>query len=382
MAIKLLIQGGDGVLGRGFQTRGDVLVNKTADGVSLNTIWDEVQQALGLYNSQRSAIASLVSFSTTRTGDAVPQSVTAEHFEEATDFGQPTGIADISYLKMGFTIKDYDLALRANWRYLRDATSEQISARITRIFEADNRLVTGTIMNRLFSPLAYTTDQMLTAYGLWNGSDGLTPPPHMGLTFASDHNHYLTTASTVLDAQDVELAIKHIRHHGYGSTQSAQFILFAHPDDVESANVTAWRAGVEYRSGAVKPNFDFIVSSTAPAFLTAEHVQGTPPPPDYAGIPVLGSYAGALVIQSYFIPKGWAAVVASGGPGSDVNPVALREHHDPNYQGLRHIPGGAPYPLQDSFFARTLGTGVRHRGAALCMQISTNASYTAPTFQL
>ncbi|WP_078292954.1 hypothetical protein [Mycobacterium sp. D16R24] len=382
MAIKLLIQGGDGVLGRGYQTRGSVLVNKTADGVELNQIWDEVQQALGLYNDQRSAIASLVSFSVTRAGDAVAQSVASEQFEEATEFGIPTGVADPSYLKIGYTLKDYDKALRATWKYLRDATAEQVSARVTRIFEADNRLCNGLVMQRLFSPAAYTNDQMLICYGLWNGTDSIAPPAHMGKTFASDHTHYLRTASTVLDAEDVELAIRHIREHGYGGTQSAQFLLFVHPEDVETSAMTSWRAGVEYRTGGPLPAYDFIVSSTAPAFLTAEHVQGTPPPPDYAGIPVLGSYAGALVLQSYYIPKGWAAVVASGGPNSDSNPVAVRQHSNPAYQGLRMIPGNGPYPLQDSFFARSIGVGVRHRGAAVAIQITTNASYTAPTIEL
>lgn len=367
--------------GRGYQNRGSVLVNRTADGVELNTIWDEIADALNLYNNERSAIASLVSFRTTRPGDAVPQSVNAERFEEATEYGVPTGVSDPSYLKLGFTLKDYDLALRATWKYLRDATAEQIQNRVTRIFEADNNLTNSLVLNRLFSPATATNDQLLTCYGLWNG-DGQKPPAHMGLSFAGDHTHYLTTASTVLDAQDVELSIKHIKHHGYGSTQAARFLLLAHPDDVEASLMTSWRAGVEYRTGAPKPNYDFIVTSNAPAFLTSERIQGETPPPEYGGLPVLGSYGGALVIQSYFVPKGWATVVASGGANSVDNPVGVREHENPAYQGLRQIPGNGPYPLQDSFFARTLGVGVRHRGAAVALQITTNLSYTAPVFDL
>jgi hypothetical protein len=204
----------------------------------------------------------------------------------------------------------------------------------------------------------------------------------MGLTFDNTHTHYLATASTVLVAEDVELAIKHIKHHGYGSTQSAQFILFVHPDDVEAAGMTAWRAGIEYRSGAPLPKYDFIVSKTAPAFITNEHVEGEAPPDDFGGIPVLGSYAGGLVIQSYFIPKGWATVVASGGANSVDNPIGVREHDDTDYQGLLHIAGNAPYPLQDSFFRRTVGVGVRHRGAAVAIQITASSTYTAPVIQV
>ena len=378
MANALRIRCGDG---RGIQSRGSVLVNRTADGVGLDDIWAEIQEALQVYNSERSAIASLVSFRTTRPGDAIPQNVLAESFEEATEYGQPRGIADPSYLKLGFTLKDYDLALRSTWKYLRDATSEQITSQVTRVLEADNRLTNTLVLNRLFSPTPQTNDQLLTCYGLWNG-DGQKPPSHLGLNFDGAHTHYLSTASTVLDAQDVEAAIKHVKHHGYGSTQAARFLLLVHPDDVEVAGMTTWRAGVQYRAGAPLPSYDFIVTSAAPAFLTNQRVQGEAPPVEYGGIPVLGSYAGALVIQSYFVPKGWAAVVASGGANSDDNPIGVRDHYSPDYQGLRHIAGNAPYPLQDSFFARTIGVGVRHRGAAVAIQISENTSYTAPVIQV
>ena len=58
----------------------------------------------------------------------------------------------------------------------------------------------------------------------WNGAS-----PHIGRTFDGAHNHYLTTGSTSLDAEDVEVGIRHIREHGYGSTQSARFLLLIHP---------------------------------------------------------------------------------------------------------------------------------------------------------
>lgn len=69
------------------------------------------------------------------------------------------------------------------------------------------------------------------------------------------------------------------------------------------------------------------------------------------------------------------------GLDSDMNPVGFRQHANPAYQGLRHIPGHGPYPLQDSFYARGFGTGTRHRGAAVVMQVTTNANYTPPTIQ-
>ena len=49
------------------------------------------------------------------------------------------------------------------------------------------------------------------------------------------------------------------------------------------------------------------------------------------------------------------AVVATGGPNSDVNALGFREHVHESYQGHRHIPGRGPYPIQDRFFVRSFG---------------------------
>jgi hypothetical protein len=59
--------------------------------------------------------------------------------------------------------------------------------------------------------------------------------------------------------------------------------------------------------------------------------------------------------------------------------IGVRQHVNAAYQGLRQIAGKVPaYPLQDSFFSRGFGVGVRHRGAAAVMQIKASGSYTGP----
>lgn len=365
---------------QGYQASGDVLVNQLNDGTPIGAVWDELSEALSLYNEHRSALASLLSYSTINAADAVAQNVKAESFEEATEYGVPQGISDPSYLKLGYSIKDFDLALRMTWRYLRGADRAQVENRITRAFAADNRLVTGTILQRIFSNVVYTNDFGIPVYGLYNGD--MRPPDHMGRSFTATHNHFLTTESTTLDSMDIEAGIRHISEHGYGSTQSARFLLLAHPNDVEAAKLTTWRAGVEYATSKV-PRFDFVASSNAPARLSNETVHGAVPPPEYNGLDVTGSYGRALVIESYFIPQGWAAIVATGGPGSESNPIGVREHSNPAYRGLRQIPGHwHDYPLIESYLSRTFGVGVRHRGAAVAIQITNSTSYTPPTIEI
>ena len=95
----------------------------------------------------------LISYPTTVPADAVPQSVSTDSFEEATEFGVPRAIRPPSdVLKLGYTWKDWDISLRATWKFLRDATAEQVTAQVTRVLEADNKLTTGTVLRRMFGP--------------------------------------------------------------------------------------------------------------------------------------------------------------------------------------------------------------------------------------
>jgi len=378
-AEQLRIWGGSGRR-RGVSVAGDVLVNQTADGVNLNDIWNEVRQALDLYNVHRSTITRLLSYHTTAVADVIPQSVEGDSFEIATEMGIPTALREpADYLRLGYNFQDYDKRISASWKFLRSASAEQVTAQVTRIFEADNRLVTGTILRRLLDPAPRYNEWQHTCYGLWSG-DGMVPPTYLGNSFDGNHNHFLTSGSVHIDSADIEDMIKHVDHHGYGrfGAQGGQIIILAHPNQVE--DMTFWRAGVEYAPSKT-PKWDFVPSEAAPAYFTTEHLVGAIPPIDFEGLQVLGSYGDAWLIESHYVPAGYVIVAATGGLDSDMNPVGFREHENPAYQGLRLIPGRGAYPLVDSFYARGFGTGVRHRGAAVVMQVTENNTYTPPTIQ-
>lgn len=375
-----MIWGGDGRRRTGIGVAGDVLVNETADGVNLNDIWEEIGRALELYNEHRSTIVRLLSYPTIAVADVIPQSVEGESFEIATEHGIPRAIGEpADYLPLGYNFQDYDLRLGATWKWLRSATSEQVTAQITRIFDADNRLVSGTILNRLLDPAPRTNEWQHSCYGLWSG-DSMAPPPHMGRTFAGNHTHYLTSESTYIDSADIEDMVRHVTEHGYGrfGSQGGQLIILAHPNQVE--DMTFWRAGVEYAPGKT-PKWDFVPSQAAPAYFTTEHLVGAVAPSEFEGLQVLGSYGDAWLIESHYVPAGYVIVAATGGLDSDMNPVGFREHVNAAYHGLRHIPGRGPYPIQDSFYVRGFGVGVRHRGAAVVMQVTESSTYTPPTIK-
>ncbi|MFI6399526.1 hypothetical protein ACIBED_15570 [Rhodococcus coprophilus] len=362
----------------GYSTEGDVLVNKTADGVDLNSIWETAANAMSLYNRERSALAALISYPTTNVGDAIPQQVASDHFEVASEFGEPEGIrSNPNALILGYDFQDYDLASRFTWKFLRSATAQQVQDALNRALEADNRLVTGTLLRRLLNPAEGTNEHMHRVFGLWNGTDAMTPPPHAGLDFPSTTSHYLASGNAAMDPGDLLDAIDQVRSKGFGINVGTRLIVLCHPAEAEE--ISTFRAGQE--ANGIISKFDFIPSASAPAYLTAENVVGQVAPGEFGGLEVLGSYGPAWVIPSYFVPQGYLAVVATGGPNSSLNPVAFRQHTNPAYQGLRIIPGrDQRYPLQDSFFQRSFGCGIRYRSAACVVQVTTELTYTAPTW--
>ena len=238
----------------GIGTEGDALVQVLADGTDLNAMWAELRNVLSAWNKERSAIAQLLAYGTTNTADAVPQSILDESFEEASEFGVPTSLRVPSeYLLLGYTLNDYDRATRFSWKALRSMTAEQVRASVDGILAADNKLVNGLIMRRLFDNTHGENEWGHTTYGLWSG-DGVVPPDWAGKTFTGDHTHYLASGSTDLDSSDLEAAFDHIVQHGYAENLPSQLLVFMHPD--EAKVVSTFRAGVENNNSQSASYFD------------------------------------------------------------------------------------------------------------------------------
>lgn len=361
----------------GYSTAGD-LVTATIDGADLNEMWAEFAATLDIINTARSATTELLAFRTTRSADAVAQTLSEEEFDLASEFGEPTGIrTPKSYLTVGYPFLDYDKATRFTWRFLRDATQEQVEAVHNLVLNADNKLTTTAILRRLFTPTAGVNSDGRTVYGLYSG-DGTVPPPYSFTSFGGTHSHYLVSGAAAIDSGDLEDLYNTVREHGYLDTPGTQALLFAPPGLVKQ--IARFRAGV-ISANAVVANHDFIPSTAAPPYLTDKVTVGPVAPGNFQGLKIEGSYGPTWITESSWIPPNYLLIVATGGPNSSSNPVGFREHANPTYQGLRILPGNQQrYPLVDSFYSRGFGVGVRHRGAAAVMQVTTNATYTTPTF--
>ena len=357
---------------RGYNTAGDVLT-QTLDGRPLNALFTEFQQSLAFWNQKRQLIVDLLTFPVTNPIEDVPQGVT-EDFEEASEFGVPKGISGFNYFSLGYDFKFYDLAVRYTWKFLLDATAAQVENLNAMALEADNRLVFQKVLRAVFNNVNRTTNirgQNYTVYPFYN-SDGTTPPTYKNNTFTNTHNHYITSGTAAIQSADLDEMEEHLVHHGYGKQNGGTLVLMV--------NRTEGNVIRQYRV-ATGASYDFIPAQGAPAFLLpGMGIEGGRPASSFKGLDVIGSYGPWTIVQEDYIPAGYVLAFSTGGEGQASNPVGFREHANSSARGLQLVKGAQPdYPLIDSYYRRGFGTGVRHRGAGIVMQVTVSGTYTIPT---
>lgn len=383
----------------GYQTQGDV-VQKLPDGTDLNDLWAEFQATLNVFNEHRQTLIDFLTFPVTNNIETVPQGTTVD-FEQASEFGIPKGVGTkISYFQMGYDFAWYDIATRYTWEFLLEADARQVEMIHQQVLEGDNRNVFNKVMNALFrntNRTATISGQNYNVYSLYNGSlqPAEVPPPYKSYTFDTTHNHYLTTNNAALipsnqldsdgtvDATKVgvEQMMDHIRHHGFGENEGSTLILVVNKQEADQ--IRLWR--LNEPGNLYRAHYDFVPSSSAaplilPNALLGAGLLGQQPPNSINGMPVMGSYGPVLVVQDDYIPPGYLLMFATGGTAGLPNPVGFREHANATVRGLQLLPGNqSGYPLQDSYYRRGFGTGIRQRGAAVILQVKTGTTYDVPS---
>lgn len=371
-AINVVMGIGGGA--RGYNTAGDVLT-QTVDGRSLNEIWAEFQATLDLHNQWRQRLVDLLTFGVNNPIEDVPQ-ISGDDFEEASEFGIPKGIRGGDYFSMGYDFKWYDLRIAYTWQYLAEATAAQVETLNNMALEADNRLVFAKTLRAIFNNVtrqANIRNQNVAVYPFYNG-DTTVPPSFKTFVHATAHNHYLVSGAATVDSGDLDEMETHLKHHGYGAQMGSQLILLC--NSAQIATIRSFRV-------ATGQSYDFIPAQGQPPFLLPTNTGGiaTPgqPAADYQGLAVAGRYGNWLIVEEDFVPVGYMLGFATGGIMNATNPVGIRQHANAGLRGLRLIKGNDnDYPLVDSYYNHGFGTGVRHRGAGVLMQIKASGTYDIP----
>lgn len=363
-------------MARGTNTEGDVLT-QTIDGRDLNEVWREFQDSLQAWNAGRSRLVNALTFAVGAPTEDVPQ-IGMDDFEEASEFGEPKGIRGEGFFSMGYDFKWYDIAVRYTWKFLAEATATQVESRHNQVLEADNRLVFNKVLRSLFNNVNRTANirgQNYNVYAFYN-NDGTVPPAFKNYVHTGTHNHYITSGAAVVNSGDLDDMEEHLHHHGYGRQEGGTLILLVNRSELNTIRTFRVATGSSY---------DFIPGGGQPPWLLPTNVggvvvpQGAGIPAQVNGLDVVGRYGPWLVVEEDYIPVGYMVGFSTGGDNNGSNPVGVREHQNAALRGLRLVKGREnDYPLVDSFYNRGFGTGIRHRGGGIVMQVTANAAYAIP----
>lgn len=357
---------------QGFNERADAVV-QAADGTDLNEFFSEIQATLALRNAQRNRLIDAVTFRVTTPIDMVGVPATGA-FEAASEYGQPVGIRGGKRFNRGYTFDFYDLAARYTWMFLAEADRRQLENINNMALEADNNLLFNAVFKTLFNPvnLVGVADSNIpvNVYKFYNG-DGEVPPPWKNNTFLSTHTHYIGSNNATLVPATLTLFEDDMISHGYGAQTGTQLVLW-----VNRAQGKVIR-GFRVAGSAV---YDFIPSEAVGGGTFLPASMGIVGKPGGQVPGEIGTYGPFHIVEEEYIPPGYMVCLAAGGPDNLVNPIGIREHSNPSYQGLKIIPGArSEYPLIDSFYRRGFGTGVRQRGGGMVIQVVASTTYTTPT---
>lgn len=369
----------------GFHTEADVITT-TVDGVSTNELWSEFQAVLADLNRRRQPIVDLLTYTVPRPVETVPQVGSNANFEKASEYGVPVAVrTGVGYFRMGFAFDWFDTGARYTWKYLTEASAEQIRSVFETIVEGDNRMVFMEVMRSLYrntTRFADINDIEYNVYPFYNG-DSTVPPTVGATTFSAPHNHYVRTGAATVDQGDLNEALDDLESHGYTQASGYQLVFLVNKQELNTI-----RTFKSVQNGGTA-RFDFIPAQGTPNFLLPASFRvntaggGSQPANTYRGITVAGSYGDALILVNDYFPANYVVLFATGGPENIANPIGIREHARPELRGLRMVKTRQDdYPLQDAYWQRGFGTGIRHRGAAYVMQVATAGTYAPPTVYL
>ena len=362
----------------GTNVQADV-VTQTADGRDLNVVWQDMLRLLNAVNAERQSLIRFLTFSVQNPVELVAQIGDGVDFEEASEFGEPVGARMTpSYFNMGYTFKWYDLAGRYTWQYLADATQTMIDSVANASVEAYWRKVLFEVLKTVFNATNLSATINGTAYNVYKfyNNDGTVPPAYKTNTFLSTHQHYRTTGAGTLVAGDLDEMLSDFASHGYSQENGYRTVIMVHK--TQGDVIRTFRSTANGGTGT----YDFLPSQGQPGALinTTQMIVGQSQVANtLEGLNVIGSYGPALIVQDDWLPSTHVFGFNTGGADSLSNPVGIREHPNQGLRGLRLVKGrNADYPLIDSFWNFGFGTGVRHRGAGMVMEVTADATYDPP----
>src|SRR5882672_3529119 len=310
---------------QGFNERADVMV-QAADGTDLNEIFREIQQILALRQSLRNQLVDQFTYQVTDVIEqvAVPSDV---DFEVATEYGQPKGIRGGKRFNRGYDFQFYDLAVRYTWMFLAEADRAQIENLNNQALDADNRLIFNKVLKTIYNPTNQlgTADNNIpvTVNKFFNG-DGEIPPIWKTNTFLGSHTHYVGSNGASLVPANIQLIEDDLYSHGYGVQNGTKLVLYVSRQEGKIIR------GFKVATGAT---YDFIPTEGYGGGVILPASMGIVAQPGQAVAGQIGTYGPWHIVEDIYFQPGYIIGLASGGPDDLMNPIGIRQHKNPAYQG-------------------------------------------------
>lgn len=217
------------------------------------------------------------------------------------------------------------------------------------LFTASNRTVRDVFVD----------NKSLTVRALVNADGEPIPDGPNGETFDPDtHTHYNVTTGATLAATDVDALIKNVVEHGH----SAGLVIY-----INQAQENAVR------------NLDGFAPYVDSRIITARDETVGRAPLDTTRIDnrAIGLIGGAEVHVKPWVPANYLFATASG---DSAKPLRMRQHNVPAMQGLRIAATMPDYPLFAEVMENYYGFGAWERTNGAVLQITSDGTYTSPSF--
>jgi hypothetical protein len=347
---------------------GDLLT--TADGVTLDIIWSDLQDSLEYYSQTRGDLQAMLTFNTRQSGWKTA-SMGQMRWERATEYARPNRQrARPSYLSRGLPVWDYELGLMFTRKFLLRASTQEIDNQHNEAMRSDDENIVNEILRAFMSDTNYTfeddeTGTVLTVLSFYNG-DSEVPPPLRGKTFTAPHTHFHATNGAFVYADLLTMKTDLIEHGHDGN----RVLLIA-------SNLESTIRGMVDGAGAkvFVPNWayenPYIQLAAADTQRTAVGLG-----PEYFAA---GEGFRVRIMQQ--LPDNYAVGFNSYGDNSPLNPLAFRERRNDAEVGLQLLneDGSGTFPIVNSFYMRSFGVAALVRSNATVMFVDAGTTYVNPT---
>lgn len=311
----------------------------TADGIDTRMLYKEFITGVSMYNEVEWGLLSKFVRPTTKETVKVWQR-SMEMVEEAE--GYKASWQSVVPVDIDIGLRDYALGYAFTKRALQDQTANELKEVQSEALRADQRLLA-----KLFFEAVLTPGVSGASVGFWDAFETRAPAAWKNNSFLTSHSHYGTTGAATVALADLNALKLNIRQHGYAGPLFL-FINSAQARDIE--NLGGWTSALTENT---------IIETIATLGLAAvKNMQGL-----------------SIVIDDW-VPSGYLLALEG-----TVKPIQMREPLNASARGLKLFEGPhEAYPLLEAYYERRAGMAVGHRGAGAVLQITTDASYTAPTF--